>query len=220
MSYGFLVNGSSGQVQIENTRNTFVVKSAGVLSVPYNIASVRALANTGNGEFLVIRPVAGFGTITWNSYNNALQHTCSSGSVEYLVIARTNMVGISSDAFGLRVFDGASGLIFDSGLNPPKPIGQTVITRSGSANVNDWYTSSTLTFPVSGLNRKRYVGFSFLSFIHTWSTMQSGGSESIYTAVVFNSNDSITFRSAYISSRPAIPPASTVAPQYGYVFEY
>ena len=220
MSYGFLVNGASGQVQIENARNTFVVKSAGVLSVPYNIAAARALANTGNGEFLVIRPVTGAGTITWNTYNNALQHTCSSGSVEYLVIARSNMVGISSDAFGLRVFDGASGLIFDSGLNLPKPIGQTVITRTSSGNVNDWYTSSTLTFPASELNRKRYVGFSFLSFIHTWTTQQSAGSDSIYTAVVFNSNNSITFKSAYILSRPLTRPASTVAPQYGYVFEY
>lgn len=216
MSYGLTIVGSSGQVQIENTRSCFIFVRSGVLAQTVAYATVRGLADRASGECLLIRPSSNSGKIGWTT--NHLNITCSSGSMTYIVVKPASNVGASSNSYGLRVYSSAGVIAYDSGYNPPKPMGAYSIVYQGS-NVNSWFSNVTATLPTPIFGRNRYIDFSFFTRVHGWSWNVRLGA--IYTRAIWNSNSSINFGTEFINNGRSYNYLVTrTKPIYGFILEY
>ena len=118
MSYGIRVQNSSGFVQIDDIYDNFVLHQTGTVSASTNSPATISYANTGSLPLIAIRTVSGgsmaVAEITTTSavfrggYDGA-------ATVEYRVYRRLAGVPASSGNYGLRVYNGAQALTYDSG---------------------------------------------------------------------------------------------------------
>lgn len=118
MSYGIKVKNSSGFVQIDDTYDNFVLHQTGTVSASKNSSATISYADTGSLPVIAIRTVSG------GSMAIAGVSTTSAGfrggndgaaTVEYRVYRRLAGVPASSGNYGLRVYNGAQALTYDSG---------------------------------------------------------------------------------------------------------
>lgn len=218
MTHGLQIKGEGGHVQIENTSCVLSVKQKGTLASGTLYSTFRGLFNPSSGEDLFLCPSAGSGKIGFGHAADDL--ICTTGSILYAVIMPIKNVTPSTEAYGLKTYDSVGKLIFDSGYEPPRPMGSVNIVKPASIpNHNDWYSPKTLSFPSPIANRKRYVNFSFFSRVHGWSWNNSSG-QAVYTRVTFNSQSSITFGTELVQDSYSYNYLRTrSADIYGFVLE-
>ena len=118
MGYGIRVQNSSGFVQIDDTYDNFVLHQTGTVSASKNSPATISYADTGSLPIIAIRTVSGGSmAIAGVSTTSAGFHGGNDGAatVEYRVYRRLAGVPASSSNYGLRVYNGANALTYDSG---------------------------------------------------------------------------------------------------------
>lgn len=117
MSYGIKVQNSSGFVQIDDTYDNFVLHQTGTVSASKNAPATINYADTGSLPIIAIRTVSGGSmAIAEVSTTSARFWGGNDGAatVEYRVYRRLAGVPASSSNYGLRVYNGAQALTYDS----------------------------------------------------------------------------------------------------------
>lgn len=189
MSYGFLLRGSSGNVQIENASSGFSVVKKGVFPSSVSVSTINSEYSISNIEFMLVSPASGTGTL---GFSNSTTFRCTSGNINYAVVRATKNVPQSSNSYGLRIKDADGSLVFDSGLYLAKPLSSVFVPKNGSYNNYIGPTTATLPSPIGA--RKRYVSFSFFGLLYRDPPNIHGGNNP-YSCATWASQSSITFTS-------------------------
>lgn len=156
MSYGLNVIGSNGNYQIQDGFTTFLVKSLGSVASGTDLSSYH---NPANGEFLLLRPSSNSGSLYLGG--NASSQTimlCSSGNITYIVATPAKNVSLSSDTFGLRVWDASGSLIFDSGAKYVLPVVNSFLPNIKTAPI---FRPISLTVAAPNYGRSRYITYAY-----------------------------------------------------------
>ena len=118
MSYGIRIQNSSGFVQIDDTYDNFVLHQTGVVSASKNSPATISYANAGSLPLIAIRTVSG-GSMAISGFSTTSAEfrggNDGAATVEYRVYRRLAGVPASSSNYGLRVYNGAQALTYDSG---------------------------------------------------------------------------------------------------------
>lgn len=117
MAYGFLALNNSGAVQVDENYSNYKVIASGTATGK----SVVYFTDYGVVPLIMVRPVTlgtwitGYGQITTSSFNTLCGNSTTQVQYYYKVLVPVSSVTASGESFGLRVFNSANTLMFDSG---------------------------------------------------------------------------------------------------------
>lgn len=150
--YGLRIKNSGGNIQIDSLYRNYVLEKSGSLDI--NGLHSISIANNPNPPIAAVRPtggtdrVCGVFDVSYSSPNYTAVRffggkggVGQSGSCPFDYKIYTLLEGKSAEAYGLRVYDNAEKLVYDSGYIPFK------ILEVGSAVIGTTYNHPSHTNP-------------------------------------------------------------------------
>lgn len=167
MAYGLQVLNNSGATQVDEMYSNYRVIASG-MGTGKNIVY---FTDYGVKPLIMVRPVnfgtwiAGYNTVSTNSFTALCGNSGTQEQFYYKVLVPMIVTTVSTEAYGLRVFDSSGGLTFDSGHTDQLRVSLVVD-----------YTPSTTAYYITAPTSTGdyYVSLNPCNLINVYITGQNG----------------------------------------------